>query len=56
MKASQLSLSRLDEHSTDTKASKLLLETKTQLGFIPNIYGVMANLPGLLETYHFGYE
>jgi len=52
--AYQLSLPLLDEHIKDAPAGELLKKAKTQLGFIPNLYKVMANLPELLETYRFG--
>lgn len=55
MKTYHVSLPILDEHAANTDASTSLCEAKIQLGFIPNLYGVMANLPGLLETYRFGY-
>lgn len=54
MSTYQLSLPLLSEHSADEDGSKLLNEAKTQLGFIPNLYAMMANFPGLLETYRFG--
>ncbi len=37
-------------------ARKLLENAKSSLGFIPNMYGLMANSPGLLETYLGGYD
>lgn len=38
-------------------AARQLLETaKAKLGFIPNMYGSMANSPGLLSTYMTGYN
>jgi uncharacterized peroxidase-related enzyme len=37
--------------------SRATLETAQQkLGMIPNMYAYMANAPGLLETYRFGYD
>ena len=42
---------------TAEPAAKAVLEkAKAQVGFIPNMYQGMANLPGLLETYLTGYE
>ncbi len=44
----------------DTEAAPLaaerLRESQAKLGFVPNMYGVMANSPGLLDTYVHGYE
>ncbi|PIQ43191.1 MAG: alkylhydroperoxidase [Gammaproteobacteria bacterium CG11_big_fil_rev_8_21_14_0_20_46_22] len=50
----QLSLPLLDENTDNPQASHLLKEAKHQLGFIPNLYAVMANLPSLLEVYRLG--
>lgn len=42
---------------TAEPAAKAVLEmAKAQVGFIPNMYLGMANLPGLLETYLAGYD
>jgi uncharacterized peroxidase-related enzyme len=41
---------------TATGAQKEILETaQKQVGFIPNMYANMANVPGLLSTYLYGY-
>lgn len=40
----------------DSLAAGRLREAKTKLGFVPNMYGVMANSPGLLDTYVHGYD
>ncbi len=48
-----------DVHSIDSapEGSKPLLEqAKKNLGFVPNMYGVMAESPILLNTYLHGYE
>jgi uncharacterized peroxidase-related enzyme len=37
-------------------AKELLLKAKAQVGFVPNMYAKMANAPGVLETYLFGYQ
>lgn len=37
-------------------ARERLEEARERLGFIPNMYGVMANSPGLLDTYVHGYN
>jgi len=38
------------------KAKALLVKAKQQLGFVPNMYGAMANEPALFEAYASGYE
>ena len=44
------------ELNTTTDAQKLLLEqAKKELKMIPNMYKVMVNVPGLLDTYRVGY-
>lgn len=41
---------------TATGAQKEILETaQKQVGFIPNMYANMANVPGVLSTYLHGY-
>ena len=52
----KLSLPSLDEAKADPLAADRLRESQTKLGFVPNMYGVMANSPGLLDTYVHGYE
>jgi uncharacterized peroxidase-related enzyme len=42
--------------NADPTAKAVLQKAKAQVGFIPNMYGGMANSPGLLETYLDGYE
>jgi uncharacterized peroxidase-related enzyme len=49
-----LAFQTLETAAPKTKA--VLEKTKAQLGFIPNMYAGMANSPGLLETYMFGYD
>ena len=50
----QLSKVPLDKAEPLARAT---LETAQQkLGMIPNMYAYMANAPGLLETYRFGYD
>ncbi|MBA3448979.1 MAG: carboxymuconolactone decarboxylase family protein [Pseudaminobacter sp.] len=39
----------------DEKVSAVLEKAKARVGAVPNMYGVMANSPGLLETYLDGY-
>jgi uncharacterized peroxidase-related enzyme len=47
----QLSLPPRTFESADQKTKAVLEKAKAQTGFIPNMYGGMANSPGLLETY-----
>lgn len=42
--------------SARDEAKAVLERAKAQVGFIPNMYKVMANLPALLETYLDGYS
>lgn len=39
----------------DAKVSAVLENAKARVGAVPNMYNVMANSPGLLETYLDGY-
>jgi len=41
--------------TSDETKSKLLADAKKQVGFIPNMYSNMVNLPALLDTYLHGY-
>lgn len=38
------------------EARVVLERAKQQVGMVPNMYGCMAHIPGLLETYLFGYD
>ena len=51
---SNLPIQTLDNTSSDAKV--LLESAKAKLGFVPNMYGAMANSPGLLATYMKGYD
>ncbi len=42
--------------SAEGKARSLLEAAKTKLGFIPNMYGAMANEPALFEAYAVTYD
>lgn len=52
----EMTLSPQTLPSAEPKAKTLLEKAKAQLGFVPNMYGGMANSPGLLETYMDGYD
>jgi AhpD family alkylhydroperoxidase len=50
---------QLPTHTLDsapTAAKPLLDAAQKQMGMIPNLYGDMANVPGVLSTYLHGYE
>jgi uncharacterized peroxidase-related enzyme len=54
--AYRLTLSAKTLQNAEPKARAILERAKAQMGFIPNMYAVMANSPGLLETYMDGYD
>ncbi len=45
----------LSIEETQGKAKASLVKAKQQLGFVPNMYGAMANEPALFEAYASGY-
>jgi uncharacterized peroxidase-related enzyme len=49
------SLTLLTIEKAQGKAKALLVKAKQQLGFVPNMYGAMANEPALFEAYASGY-
>lgn len=49
-------LSILDIETAAGKAKALLEGAKQKLGFVPNMYGAMANEPALFEAYSSGYD
>lgn len=51
-----LTLPAITLDSAAPKAREVLDNAQKQVGFIPNMYAYMANFPGLLETYLFGYD
>jgi uncharacterized peroxidase-related enzyme len=51
----KLTLPALDAAHAEPPARTRLEEARTGLGFVPNMYAVMANSPGLLDTYVHGY-
>lgn len=51
-----LTLPAHEATSESPRIRQVLEQAKKQVGFIPNMYARMANSPGLLETYLFGYE
>lgn len=52
----QLTLPLQTIESAEPAAKAVLERAKAQVGFVPNMYGGMANVPGLLETYLAGYD
>ncbi len=51
-----LTLPPRDEHDPTDEIASILTKAKEKLGFVPNMYRNMANVPGLLETYLVGYD
>lgn len=52
----KLSLPALSPGEAEPLARNRLEEASRKLGFIPNMYSLMANSPGLLDTYNHGYN
>lgn len=46
----------LSVDTANEKGAELLKQAQAKLGFIPNMYGAMAQSPGLFETYQVGYD
>ncbi|MDE1933536.1 carboxymuconolactone decarboxylase family protein [Bradyrhizobium sp.] len=51
----KLNLPQLTVESAESASRTVLEKAKAQVGFIPNMYKGMANLPGFLNTYLDGY-
>ena len=49
-------LSARTDETAPGDASERLAAARKALGFVPNMYAVMANSPGLLATYLDGYQ
>lgn len=52
----KLTLPAVNPDQAEPLAKERLYEATGKLGFIPNMYAVMANAPGLLDTYIHGYN
>jgi len=52
----RLKLKMKSPHEAEPVAQAVLLGAQLQMGMIPNMYGFMANSPGLLDTYRVGYD
>lgn len=52
----RLTLPALTAEQAQPLSRSLLEEAEAKLGFVPNMYRVMANSPGLLDTYIHGYN
>ena len=52
----KMTLGLLSSDAAGPGAREVLEKAKQGLGFAPNMYGAMANQPGLLESYSFGYN
>lgn len=51
----RLSLAPKTVEDAEPRAQAALASAQKQMGFVPNMYAVMANSPGLLDTYLHGY-
>ena len=56
MADAKLKLTKVEVEKAEPLARAALETARQKLGMIPNMYAFMANAPGLLETYRFGYE
>lgn len=52
----KLTLPAVNPDQAEPLAMVRMKEAMNKLGFVPNMYGVMANSPGLLDTYIYGYN
>lgn len=52
----RMNLPPVKVETAEPRARELLEATKKQLKMIPNMYAVMANAPGALDTYQHGYQ
>ena len=50
-----MTLSTKTIENADPKAREVLEQTKAKMGMVPNMYGVMANSPAMLQSYAQGY-
>lgn len=48
-------ISPIDPDQAEGRVRELFQAAEGSLGFVPNIYRLMAAAPGLLETYRLGY-
>ncbi len=51
-----LKLTGVDPAQAGGQAKAVLDKAKAQVGFVPNMYANMVNLPAVLDTYLYGYE
>jgi uncharacterized peroxidase-related enzyme len=52
----KLNLTAVSADRAEPPAASRMEEARRRLGFVPNMYAVMANSSGLLDTYVHGYE
>ena len=52
----RMTLPQITAERAEPKARELLEGAKKQLKMVPNMYGLMANAPEVLESYLYGYE
>lgn len=50
------SLERIATNEATGRAKELFEFSQSKVGFVPNMYANMANLPAILDTYLFGYQ
>ena len=53
--AYKMTLSAKTIENADPQAREVLEQTRAKMGMVPNMYGVMANSPAMLQTYAQGY-
>lgn len=53
--ATLANLPLLSETNAEAEAAGQLNSARASLGFVPNMYGYMANLPSVLTQYNSGY-
>lgn len=52
----QTSLKPVTLENGNPTQEKLIRDTQSAMGMVPNMYANMVNLPALLQTYQFGYQ
>ena len=52
----KLNLSSKTIETAHPIAAKIMQATKDAMGFVPNMYGIMANNPALLDSYTYSYQ
>lgn len=55
-KAYRMKLAPLTLETAGPKSKAILEKAKAQVGMVPNMYACMAHVPGVLDTYLYGYR